>query len=471
MEGRKRWSSFDDGGEKSSYSVRDRFKFPRTTSSANELYKQRYSEPYSQPYNEQYNQPYSETSNQAYSEPYAEQYNQPYNEQYNQPYNEEYNQPYNEQSNEHYNKNYGEPQSKKFGDHYNPHFSAPLAAGSSRSDGDVSLQQQRFPKEPGVQQPPWNRNKKAEGICCCPAHEGNMCPTLAAALPALLGGGRQGGGGMINPFLPFPLHNNNNNLTTMDPVQKAVFKHTFGGRGGSMVRPRRKQPAKCGVCQINFNSDSQAQAHFQGSRHARKLKMQQQSKKEQKQLTVNNTPAKAGSAPSSANRTAEGGVMSAPPTSKTGAEPANKMLFCSLCKVSVNSRMQLDAHNSGTKHKNMLEARSTSAAIKAGIKLAFPTVAAPPSKASGALSKNLQCLTCNITVNSEIQLKEHMSSRRHQDQVEGKPSKPRFNKSQRMEVTTSSDLLPPPPGSASSSLACPVPGPVDDGQDPAPLAY
>lgn len=43
----------------------------------------------------------------------------------------------------------------------------------------------------------------------------------------------------------------------MDPVQKAVLKHTFGGRGGfgGGAKARRStQPVKCGVCQIKFNS-------------------------------------------------------------------------------------------------------------------------------------------------------------------------------------------------------------------------
>ncbi|KAJ8265545.1 hypothetical protein COCON_G00146440 [Conger conger] len=54
----------------------------------------------------------------------------------------------------------------------------------------------------------------------------------------------------------------------MDPVQKAVINHTFG------VPPvKTKRPViSCNVCQIRFNSESQAEAHYKGNRHARRVK-------------------------------------------------------------------------------------------------------------------------------------------------------------------------------------------------------
>ncbi|XP_077435503.1 zinc finger protein 385B isoform X2 [Vanacampus margaritifer] len=422
MEGRKRWSSFDDNREMGSYSGRDHFKFPRTASSASESYNQPYNESYNQPYNESYNQPYNESYNESYNQPY----NQAYNEQPNQPYNEQFNEPP--------KKKYGEPHAVNNNEHYSAHFSAPFPSGPSRSDSDVSSQ--RFPKEAGVQRAPWNQNK-TEGICCCPAHEGNMCSTLAAVLPGLLGGAAGQASMMMKPFLRFPVNNNTvappaptlfPPFNMMDPVQKAVMKHTFGRRGGrgAAAAVKRKQPAKCAVCQLKFNSSSQAQAHYRGSRHAKKLKMQQ-SKNEHKKLAVPVGSSGTGAAPSV-------------------AASANR--------------------NTGTKHKNLLDTPGGSGSIKAfpqaGVKLA--PAAAPASKGSGLPSKTFQCQTCNIHVNSEIQLKQHISSKRHTDRVEGKPSKPKFNKSQPMEVTTSSDLSSLPQGSSassvSSSLPCPALGPV-----------
>ncbi|KAI4811753.1 hypothetical protein KUCAC02_014629 [Chaenocephalus aceratus] len=49
---------------------------------------------------------------------------------------------------------------------------------------------------------------------------------------------------------------------------------------------------------------------------------------------------------------------------ETEEEKARRLLYCSLCKVAVNSASQLDAHNSGTKHKTMLEARTGVGSIK-----------------------------------------------------------------------------------------------------------
>ncbi|XP_077373682.1 uncharacterized protein LOC144016416 [Festucalex cinctus] len=434
MDRRKRWSSFDDSREMGSYKESRQFKFLRTTSSAKELYNQRYNEPYNQRYNDE-----------------------PYNEPYNQPYNEE---PYNEQSNERHKKNYGKPRTMNYNEHYNAHFSAPIAAGPSRLESDVSLQ--RFPREPDVQGAPLSHNK-TDGICCCPAHGGNMCPTLAAALPGLLGvaaaaaGGQ--GCGMMNPFLRFPANKNTAatpapilfpNFNMMDPVQKAVIKHTFGGRAGrGSAAAKRKQPGKCGVCQVKFNSDSQAQEHYRGSRHARNLNLKlQQSKNKPKKLPVK-TAAKDGSS------------GSAPPTGELGAEQAKKSFYCSICKLSVNSLVQLDEHNSGTKHKAMLDADRSKAGPQAGVKSGR---AGPSSKASGPQSKTFQCQTCNLQLNSEIQFKEHISSKKHQDCAAGRP---KLNKRRRLEVTTSSDLSLPLQGSASSSLPCPAPGPVGDSKDSA----
>ncbi|NWH81284.1 Z385A protein, partial [Piaya cayana] len=50
----------------------------------------------------------------------------------------------------------------------------------------------------------------------------------------------------------------------MEPMPKAVL-------GGALSKPRRPVIA-CSVCQIRFNSESQAAAHYQGNRHARRLK-------------------------------------------------------------------------------------------------------------------------------------------------------------------------------------------------------
>ncbi|XP_073782867.1 zinc finger protein 385D isoform X4 [Danio rerio] len=118
------------------------------------------------------------------------------------------------------------------------------------------------------------------------------------------------------------------------------------------------------------------------------------------------------------------------PESETEDEKALRLLYCSLCKVAVNSVSQLDAHNSGTKHKTMLEARSGNGSIKSfprtGQKSKLPTDASKTAD-TGLQNKTFHCETCDVRVNSETQLKQHISSRRHKDRAAGKPAKPKFS--------------------------------------------
>ncbi|XP_055361304.1 zinc finger protein 385B isoform X3 [Betta splendens] len=355
-----------------------------------------------------------------------------------------------------------------------------------------------------------------------------------AALPGLIGA--SGPSLMMKPFLPFPVETPSPvgffpNFNTMDPVQKAVINHTFGV---TMV-PKKKQVISCTVCQLRFNSDSQAEAHYRGSRHAKKLKSQEN--KAKAKLSVNeetngsppcpapdvtansstrhtellssitdpSSPLKpfllpsslpfSSSSPSSSRAGSEPppsspplalpapGLSSsssssssasskasppppprpspvasspspAPPTPPTSSsqdaplsleseeEKAKKLLYCSLCKVAVNSLSQLEAHNAGSKHKTMLEARSGAGPIKAyprpGAKLKNGAGAGSSVKGSGLQNKTFHCQICDVHVNSEIQLKQHISSRRHKDRVAGKPTKPKYspyNKQQRGSLT------------------------------------
>ena len=115
------------------------------------------------------------------------------------------------------------------------------------------------------------------------------------------------------------------------------------------------------------------------------------------------------------------------PSTETEKEKAKRLLYCSLCKVAVNSASQLEAHNSGTKHKTMLEARNGSGTIKAfpraGVKGKGPVNKGNP----GLQNKTFHCEICDVHVNSETQLKQHISSRRHKDRAAGKPPKPKYS--------------------------------------------
>ncbi|KAJ8017055.1 hypothetical protein DPEC_G00013790 [Dallia pectoralis] len=279
----------------------------------------------------------------------------------------------------------------------------------------------------------------------------------------------------------------------MDPVQKAVINHTFG-----VPLVKTKRPViSCNVCQIRFNSESQAEAHYKGNRHARRVKgietsksRPQEGEKTTPSVPTTSTPgtqdisdpcnpdepcplqpqlnggpllALSGSpsepptpqSPLSTSPTSEPALASTacptltfsplltsssdPPVGlgptnsdqsagpgalETEEDKAKKLLYCSLCKVAVNSLSQLEAHNKGTKHKTILEARSGLGPIKAYPRLG-PKL--PGEQGLGPLDSNTQertfhCEICNVRVNSELQLKQHISSRRHRDGVAGKPN-------------------------------------------------
>nr|XP_033785829.1 zinc finger protein 385D isoform X5 [Geotrypetes seraphini] len=300
------------------------------------------------------------------------------------------------------------------------------------------------------------------GTCQSPALPALVRPQLAA-LPQPLD---------LKPFLPFSLDtaaavNLFPNFNAMDPIQKAVIKHTFG----VPLPHRRKQIASCNICQLRFNSDSQAAAHYKGTKHAKKLKALEAMKSKQKSgatkdnakttftsITTNtintssdkteNTDSNPGTPAISIPTTVEtknSSIMTTETSLKvdkksstaaggntclsveTEEEKAKRLLYCSLCKVAVNSASQLEAHNSGTKHKTMVEARNGSGTIKA-----FPRTGikgkGPINKGStGLQNKTFHCEICDVHVNSETQLKQHISSRRHKDRAAGKPPKPKYS--------------------------------------------
>ncbi|XP_036723156.1 zinc finger protein 385A isoform X4 [Balaenoptera musculus] len=164
----------------------------------------------------------------------------------------------------------------------------------------------------------------------------------------------------------------------MDPVQKAVLSHTFGGPLLKTKRPI----ISCNVCQIRFNSQSQAEAHYKGNRHARRVKGIEAAKTRGREPSVRETgdPAPPGGTPPNGE-----GVAPRP----------------------------------GTKHKTILEARSGLGPIKAYPRLGPPTPGEPEAPAQ---DRTFHCEICNVKVNSEVQLKQHISSRRHRDGVAGKPN-------------------------------------------------
>ncbi|MBN3321547.1 Z385D protein, partial [Atractosteus spatula] len=227
----------------------------------------------------------------------------------------------------------------------------------------------------------------------------------------------------MKPFMSFPVDTTSPvglfpNFNTMDPVQKAVINHTFG----VSIPPKKKQVISCNICQLRFNSDSQAEAHYKGSKHAKKLKAQESTKNKQKTVSPKDNAKTITTSTTSTAVTANNSDKPEMTNSNQSKMPSFTVLNAAcICECS--------------KHKTMLEARNGAGPIKAyprpGSKLKVQTAVV---KGSGLQNKTFHCEICDVHVNSEIQLKQHISSRRHKDRVAGKPMKPKYspyNKQQR----------------------------------------
>ncbi|KAM6959142.1 zinc finger protein 385D-like [Aplochiton taeniatus] len=295
---------------------------------------------------------------------------------------------------------------------------------------------------------------------------GNMCQTTALpslVRPTVVSAQPSPELKTLLPFSLFPGFNEVNHF------HKALI-----GPGFRLIPPLRRRPSSCGLCRLRFNSEAQATSHYSGTKHARRIKAREAPDCKPrtpdtatKETTFQNAWSPTSRTPSSDQdatavvELAPPSVSELPPTSsgtvvtmemaadpsvppcpgtegeekveveveeETEEEKAIRLLYCSLCKVAVNSASQLQAHNSGTKHKTMLEARSGEGAIKSFPRAGLKAKLAPPSEvATGLQNKTFHCEICDVHVNSETQLKQHISSRRHKDRAAGKPAKPKFS--------------------------------------------
>uniref|UniRef100_A0A3B3BFC8 Zinc finger protein 385C n=2 Tax=Oryzias melastigma TaxID=30732 RepID=A0A3B3BFC8_ORYME len=288
------------------------------------------------------------------------------------------------------------------------------------------------------------------------------------------------------------------NFNTMDPIQKAVINHTFG-----LAHPKKKPIISCNICHLRFNSTIQAEAHYKGHKHARKLKALETQRTRQKSGRSQSTTERlmggeavstdlqledqtasslhpenphesspAASPPSQTPPTdpllpasppspqvaPTSRLSDAPqaevcsPTTSTEAQPRSctgdedaakqveksksnkKHIHCPTCKVTVNSSSQLEAHCSGSKHRQMLSGQRT---CQSNRRFKMPLSPRPKCRMKqrtgsrsravvGVTKQGFHCELCQVSVNSETQLKQHMNSRRHKERLAGKPVKTKF---------------------------------------------
>ncbi|XP_054526866.1 zinc finger protein 385C isoform X5 [Pan troglodytes] len=340
------------------------------------------------------------------------------------------------------------------------------------------------------------------------------------------------------------------NFSTMDPVQKAVISHTFG-----VPSPLKKKLfISCNICHLRFNSANQAEAHYKGHKHARKLKAVEAAKSKQRPHTqaqdgavVSPIPTLASGAPGEPQSKVPavpplGPPLQPPPTpDPTSREPAHSELldaassssssscppcspepgreapgpepaaaavgssmsgegrsekghlYCPTCKVTVNSASQLQAHNTGAKHRWMMEGQRGAPRRSRGRPVSRGGAGHKAKRVTGGRggrqgpSPAFHCALCQLQVNSETQLKQHMSSRRHKERLAGKPPKPSSQHSKlqkhaalavsilksklalqkQLTKTLAARFLPSPLPTAATAI-CALPGPL--ALRPAPTA-
>ncbi|XP_070418028.1 zinc finger protein 385C isoform X5 [Equus przewalskii] len=335
------------------------------------------------------------------------------------------------------------------------------------------------------------------------------------------------------------------NFSTMDPVQKAVISHTFG-----VPSPLKKKLfISCNICHLRFNSANQAEAHYKGHKHARKLKAVEAAKSKQRPQTlsqegtlVSPTPTPGSDAPgepqSKVPAAPSPGPQLQPPLTPDPAprEPAHSdlldaassssssscppcspepgreapgpeppaaavdsgvrgegrnergRLYCPTCKVTVNSASQLQAHNTGAKHRWMVEGQRGAPRRGRGRPVPRGGAGHKAKRVTGGRggqqgsSPPFHCALCQLQVNSETQLKQHLSSRRHKDRLAGKPPKPSSQHSKlqkhaalasklalqkQLTKTLAARFLPSPIPTTATAI-CALPGPL--ALRPAPTA-
>ncbi|KFW69183.1 Zinc finger protein 385C, partial [Pygoscelis adeliae] len=335
----------------------------------------------------------------------------------------------------------------------------------------------------------------------------------------------------IKHFLTFRLNGTSplNLFPNFNTVREVAALDTCPSGHGLGLTPSPILPES--VCLSGHSTDAavpisppqnQAEAHYKGHKHARRLKAIEATKNKQKTAgaaaaapkgecsslgltpSAEESPAELsgsvaplGSPPaselsegtsdatsmaSSATQAAEvqaaesGSSVSSAPESEKEGKKSKQHLYCPTCKVTVNSLSQLEAHNTGAKHKSMLEGHSTQMRRGRGKLLSRAGHKSKRIGNKGSINiqnKAFHCQVCEIYVNSETQLKQHMSSRRHKDRLAGKPPKPKYspyNKLQKnaalasklalqkhLTKTLATRFLPSP---LTAAAVCAMPGPL-----------
>lgn len=199
-----------------------------------------------------------------------------------------------------------------------------------------------------------------------------------------------------------------NSPTYGDPITDAVV-------GNIMAQIPVKKPKVslcCNVCNLEFSSQIPLDMHLKGSKHAKRVKSQE--------------------------------ILENLKDDAEGFDDhisSNGSFFrCEVCSVVVNSSQQLQTHLAGNKHKQKLLKRSApSSDCPISAKLPKQDVDQRQTNSNGTCQESetllpgiqelpqamnkvtkFYCDTCQLSLNSNIQLQQHVASSKHLDKVMGK---------------------------------------------------
>nr|CBN81472.1 Zinc finger protein 385B [Dicentrarchus labrax] len=201
------------------------------------------------------------------------------------------------------------------------------------------------------------------------------------------------------------------NFNTMDPVQKAVINHTFG-----VAPPKKKPIISCNICHLRFNSTvSQTLVGSFPLLSLRKNVL----------VFICGYPFCLCSSPSFMQSVDGGGGGLVPHHSMHRVAKRSPLHIelrgCTVYSVCLETGTD---NLSNDKLSNSLEVKMTSSprpTCRIKQRMGSKTRAVV-----GVSSQPFHCEMCQVSVNSETQLKQHMNSRRHKERLAGKPVKVKF---------------------------------------------
>uniref|UniRef100_A0A8C9SFK7 Zinc finger protein 385C n=1 Tax=Scleropages formosus TaxID=113540 RepID=A0A8C9SFK7_SCLFO len=219
----------------------------------------------------------------------------------------------------------------------------------------------------------------------------------------------------LKHLLPFQLNGSSPlslfpNFNAMDPVQKAVINHTFG-----VPQPLKKKPViSCNICHLRFNSANQAEAHYKGHKHSRKLKALEAQKNKQRRLGEvagrqrERERDKAG-AVEGVPTSVDGSLHPDPEPAKQEEVPGSSVMLTPMSEVSSPELAPL-----ASPHVSPASQGSSASDVALEPGCVDPSSSEPDTSNEGDVdSKNskqhLHCPVCNVTVNSVSQLEAHNS--------------------------------------------------------------